>query len=229
MPGRGRSDWLAGPFAYHFPQFLGDLRALIAGLGVESVEWVGTSMGGLLGLMLAAEPGTRIERLVLNDVGAFVPGDALAAIGRNLRAPARFETMAALGEHVRHTHRHWGPMTEAHWRHLVRHSARRVPGGYALHYDPAIAQVLSPLPFSPGVSLWSLWHRVRCPVLILRGESSAIMPPEVVRAMVAIKPGTRVVEIPGAGHAPSLMAPDQIAVVADFLADRRPADLERAA
>ena len=217
MAGRGRSAWLAGPLAYHFPQFLSDIRALLAELGAESVEWVGTSMGGLLGLMLAAEPRSPISRLVLNDVGAFVPSEALAAIGRNLDAPAHFESLAALGEHVRKTHRNWGPITEAQWRHIVRHAARRTREGYALHYDPAIARLLPGVPFSTGLPLWSLWHRVTCPVLIVRGRSSGILPQAVVNAMLTIKPGARAVEIADAGHAPSLMAPGQIAIVADFL------------
>ncbi len=229
MAGRGQSAWLHSPLAYHFPQFLADIRALIAQLGAPEVEWVGTSMGGLLGMLLAAEPRSPITRLVLNDVGAFVPGDALACIGRNLRAPERFDSMAALAAHVRRSHRDWGPMTQAQWSHLARHAARRLPDGYALHYDPHIASVLPPLPFSPGLSLWSAWHRVRCPVLIVRGRTSRILPPEVLRTMVAIKPHAHHVEIPDAGHAPSLMAPGQIAMVAAFLESRAPQGLQRAA
>ena len=125
MAGRGRSGWLPHSLAYNFPQFLSDIRALVAEIGAPGVEWVGTSMGGLLGLLLAAEPRSPIVRLVLNDVGAFVPANALAAIGRNLRAAERFESMAALEAHVRHTHREWGPMTDEQWSHLARHAARR--------------------------------------------------------------------------------------------------------
>lgn len=216
IAGRGQSAWLPGPLAYHFPQFLADLRALMARLGAREVEWIGTSMGGLLGMMLAAEPNSPITRLVLNDVGAFVPGDALAAIGRNLRAPRRFASLTELAAHVRHTHRHWGPISEPQWRHLARHAARRLPDGYALHYDPSIAQVLS-LPVAAPLSLWNVWRRVRCPTLIVRGRSSAILPQEVARTMMASNPLARCVEIPRAGHAPSLMAPDQIDVVAAFL------------
>lgn len=228
IAGRGRSAWLPGAFAYNFPQFLADLRALIARLDVESVEWVGTSMGGLLGLLLAAEPRSRISRLVMNDVGGFVPGDALAEIGRSLRAPARFGTLAELEAHLRHTRRDWGPITEAQWKHLVRHGSRRVAGGHALHYDPQIARLLPPGPFAFGLSLWTVWHRVRCPTLVIRGATSAILPPEVARTMLAVNPMAEYAEVAGAGHAPSLMAPGQIALVAGFLGrlDRR---LERAA
>lgn len=229
MAGRGRSARLPNSLAYNFPQFLSDIRALIAGLGAPGVEWVGTSMGGLLGLLLAAQPRSPIVRLVLNDVGAFVHADALAAIGRNLRAPQRFESMAALEAHVRHTHREWGPMTEAHWSHLARHAARRLPDGYALHYDPRIASFMRPTPFTPGLSLWSAWHRVRCPVLLVRGRASRIFPAEVAETMLQVKPNAEYAEIADAGHAPSLMAPEQIAIVGEFLERGAAEGLQRAA
>jgi pimeloyl-ACP methyl ester carboxylesterase len=217
IAGRGRSAWLATPLAYHFPQFLADLRALVAELGEAAVDWVGTSMGGLLGMMLAAEPHSFVRRLVLNDVGAFIPARALDAIGRNLRTPERFASLAQLEKHVRRTHREWGRMTERQLRHLVKHAARRFPDGYALHYDPQIASLARPLPLAPGLSFWSAWQHVRCPVLVVRGERSSILPREVLRAMVEAKPGTRAVEVPGAGHAPSLMEEGQIEAVAEFL------------
>lgn len=218
MAGRGRSAWLPSSLAYHFPQFLSDLRALLEVTEAKSVEWIGTSMGGLLGMLLAAEASTRIGRLVLNDVGAFVPADALAAIGRNLRAPERFESMAALTAHLRHTHRDWGPITDEQWAQLARHHARRLQDGYALHYDPRIAAIASPPPFTPGLSLWSTWYRVRCPVLLVRGETSEIFPRSVLDAMLDVKPGTEWVEIARTGHAPSLMAQEQIETVGRFLA-----------
>ena len=218
VAGRGRSAWLATALAYHFPQFLSDLRALVAELGYEEVDWVGTSMGGLLGMMLAAEPRSLVRRLVLNDVGAFLPAAALAAIGRNLRGHERFASLAALEDHIRRSHRDWGPITDGQFRHLVKHATRRVPGGYALHYDPQIASLVQPMPLAPGLSFWSAWHRVRCPVLVVRGEHSPILPREVLRAMVEAKPRTEVVEVRGAGHAPSLMEGAQIEAVAEFLA-----------
>lgn len=189
----------------------------MAELGCDEVDWVGTSMGGLLGMMLAAEPRGIVRRLVLNDVGAFVPAGALAAIGRNLQAPARFPSLAALEDHLRRTHRDWGPISDVQFRHFVKHAARRVNGGYALHYDPQIASLVQPIPLAPGLPFWGAWHRVRCPVLVLRGERSPILPREVLRAMVDAKPHTEVVEVAGAGHAPSLMEAGQIEAVAEFL------------
>jgi pimeloyl-ACP methyl ester carboxylesterase len=217
VAGRGRSAWLPSPLAYHFAQFLADLRALLAELRCEEVDWVGTSMGGLLGLLAAADPRSIVRRLVLNDVGAFLPARALNAIGRRLRAPDRFESLAALEAHVRRTHRDWGPISDAQFRHLVKHAARRTADGYALHYDPQIASLVQPLPLASGVSFWSAWYRVRCPVLVVRGERSSILPKDVLHAMLAVKPQAEVLEVKGAGHAPSLMEPAQIESVAAFL------------
>ena len=186
-------------------------------------------MGGLLGLLLAAEPASPVRRLVLNDVGAFVPAEALAAIAGNLRAPERFDSLDALARHLRTTHRDWGALSAQQWSHLVRHAARRVPGGYALHYDPQIAQVMGAVPFAPGLFFWSAWYRVRCPVLVLRGERSEILPAAVLRTMLEVKPHAEVIEVAGAGHAPSLMDEAQIAAVAEFLARGERHRLPRAA
>jgi pimeloyl-ACP methyl ester carboxylesterase len=218
MVGRGQSAWMPSAFGYNFPQFLADARAMLAAINAPSVEWVGTSMGGLLGLLLAGERDSPISRLVLNDVGAFVPADALGQIASNLHAPGRFASMAELTAHLKRTHRDWGAITDEQWSHLARHHARRVADGYALHYDPRIASIAHPPPFAPGLSLWSSWYRVRCPVLLIRGRTSRIFPAEVLDTMLDVKPDAQHLEIADAGHAPSLMAPDQIAAVANFLA-----------
>jgi pimeloyl-ACP methyl ester carboxylesterase len=218
VAGRGGSDWLASPFEYHFGQFLSDINELISHLGVKQVEWVGTSMGGLLGMLLASQPGSPVGRLVMNDIGAFVPMDALQAIAKNLNAPARFASLEEVEAHMRHTHRGWGEITEAQWKHFAVHGSRPLEGGgFRLHFDPQIASLLAPLPFAPGVFLWDAWYRVRCEVLLLRGEDSQIFPRSVARMMLDVKPGARLVEIPDCGHAPSLMASSQIAIVRNFL------------
>ena len=218
LAGRGESDWLATPLAYHFGQFLSDINELISHLGVKEVEWVGTSMGGLLGMLLASQPASPVRRLVMNDIGAFVPMDALRAIGRNLAAPARFASLGEVEAHLRRTHREWGEIGDAQWKHFAAHGSRPLPGGgYRLHFDPKIARLLAPFPLGPGIFLWDAWYRVGCEVLLLRGEDSGIFPRSVARTMLDVKPGARLVEIPGCGHAPSLMASSQIAIVRDFL------------
>jgi pimeloyl-ACP methyl ester carboxylesterase len=217
MAGRGESAWLPSAYAYNFPQLLSDTRAMLVKIGAPRVEWVGTSMGGLLGLLLASDSNSPISRLVLNDVGAFVPGDALREIAGNLRAPKRFASMASLTAHLKRTHGDWGPITGEQWAHLAHHHARGVDGGWALHYDPRIASIAYPPLFSPGLSLWNAWYRARCPALLVRGERSRIFPEQVLDQMLDAKPEAEHAQIADAGHAPSLMAPDQIALVADFL------------
>jgi pimeloyl-ACP methyl ester carboxylesterase len=217
VAGRGESAWLPTPLSYNFAQFLADFRSLLAQTGAREVDWVGTSMGGLLGMLLASEPRSPIRSLVMNDVGAFLPGDALAAIARNLRAPARFATRSEAEAHLRRTHRDWGEISEAQWAHLVRHGTRKGDDGYRLHYDPQIAQAMHPLPFAPGLFFWSAWYRVPCPVLLIRGERSDIFPRSVASTMLASKPRAELVEVARAGHAPALMSKAEIAAVREFL------------
>ena len=216
MAGRGESDWLQGPLHYHFGQFLSDIHGLIAHLGAREVDWVGTSMGGLLGMMLASQPASPVRTLVMNDIGAYVPSDALQAIGRNLDAPDRFASLDEVERHLRHTHRDWGEITDAQWKELAVHGSRPAGSGYRLHYDPRIAQVMR-MPVASGLFFWGAWYRVRCPVLLVRGERSRIFPEAVARTMLDAKGGARLAQIPGSGHAPSLMAESHIAIVRDFL------------
>lgn len=222
VAGRGESDRLPYAFQYHFPQFLADLDRLLEELDADAVDWVGTSMGGLLGMFAAGRHGNRVRRLVMNDVGAYLPMGALAYIGRNLDSPERFDSLAEVERHIRHTHREWGELTDEQWRHLARHGARPADGGYRLHYDPQIARLVQPFPAGPGLFFWDRWAQVRCPVLLLRGEDSRVFPREVANLMVAMKPGTRLVEIPGCGHAPALMSEAQVATVRGFLDESPP-------
>jgi pimeloyl-ACP methyl ester carboxylesterase len=214
--GRGRSAWLS-PLQYHFPRFIADVRTLLAHLEIDAVDWVGTSMGGLMGMMLAAQASTPIRRLVVNDVGAYVPLDALQHIARNLDAPPSFPSRRAVEAHLRHTHRDWGEITDAQWKQLAYHHSFHDGDAFRLHYDPQIAIVARPPPMAPGLAFWDSWYRVRSPVLLLRGEHSAVFPPDVAQAMLDSKPQARLAEIAGAGHAPSLMAPDQIGLLREFL------------
>lgn len=226
VAGRGDSDWLRSPFEYHFPQFIADIRGVIDQLGVKQVDWVGTSMGGLLGMLLASTPASRVRSLVMNDVGAYVPLDALQAIARNLEGPARFASLDEVEAQIRRTHREWGALSDGQWRHLAVHGSRRSgDGGLRMHYDSRIAQAARPFPLSPGLFLWDAWYRVQCPVLLLRGEHSRIFPRSVAQAMLAVKPAARLEEIEGCGHVPALISSDQIGVVRNFLgmaADKGP-------
>ncbi|HXP32258.1 MAG TPA: alpha/beta hydrolase [Stellaceae bacterium] len=217
MPGRGRSEWLRHPEDYGLPLYLGDVAALIARLGVEEVDWVGTSMGGIIGMTLAALPGTPIRRLVLNDVGAVVAAEGLARIGGYVGRDPSFADLTALEAALRRIAAPFGPLSDAEWQHLALHSARRRPDGtLALAYDPRIGDAFHDLP-AQDIDLWATWDAIRCPTLVLRGAESDVLRSADAAAMTQRGPRARLVELPGIGHAPALMADDQTALVSDFL------------
>ena len=217
MPGRGDSDWLPDVNDYVFPTYLTTLTALLAHADVEQVAWVGTSMGGLLGMVMAAQPNTPVTRLVLNDVGPVIAPAALARIAAYVGLDPVFASFAALEAHIREVSAPFGPLTDAQWTELARTTARETPDGrWRLKYDPGIA-----VPFrnaSAAVSdLWAVWDAIRCPTLVLRGAESDLLAADTAAAMRTRGPRPRVVEFPGIGHAPMLLDAEQIAPVAAFL------------
>jgi pimeloyl-ACP methyl ester carboxylesterase len=217
MPGRGRSEWLQNPTEYAFPLYLADCAALIARLDVESLDWIGTSMGAMIGMSLAAQRDTPIRRLVLNDAGAFVAKEGLTRIGQYVGADPTFETIEAMEREVRRISAPFGPLTDAQWRKLTQDSLRERPaGGYGFAYDPHLGDAFKSAPVQ-DVDLWTLWDAVRCPTLLLRGESSDVLPRYVAQAMTRRGPKPKLVEFAGVGHAPALVSDDQIAAVRDFL------------
>lgn len=222
FPGRGNSEWPASPLEYNFPQFVADARALLASLRIARVDWVGTSMGGLLGMMMAAQASSPVRRLVMNDVGAFLPMDALQAISRNLEAPESFASLEEVERHLRSARAEWGPIDDDEWRAMALHQSRPLkPGSKALrlHFDPRLASIARPMPLAPGLFFWDSWYRVRCPVLLLRGAFSEVFPESVARTMLDIRPQARLETLAGCGHAPSLMDDAQVALVRNFLQD----------
>lgn len=217
LPGRGLSDWLADAADYGYALYLNDMAVLLARLKVEQVDWLGTSLGGLLGMLLAAWPDTPIRRLLLNDIGPFVPQAALERIGAYLGRDPRFKDPQGLEDYLRVVHAPFGDLTDPQWRHLALHSLRRLPSGdYALHYDPALSEAYRQSN-TAAADLWPVWEAIRCPVMVLRGETSDLLLPETVVEMQARGPKVQVAELRGCGHAPALMAEEQIEVVRDFL------------
>ena len=215
LPGRGRSEWLPQAAMYALPTYVAALSYLIAMAG-RPVGWVGTSLGGLCGMAIAAMPGQPIGRMVVNDIGPFIPAASLARIAAYMReAPATFEDFGGLEAYLRRVHAPFGTLGDAHWAAMAACSARPLPDGrIALHYDPAIAaQVLSSVP--EDVDLWLVWDRIAIPRLALRGAASDLLPHDVFDRMVASGASGHVVE--GAGHAPALMDAPTIAVVRRFL------------
>ena len=215
LPGRGASDWLPDPMLYQPPVYIAALSHLLARID-GPVDWVGTSLGGICGMAIAATPGHPIRRLVLNDIGAYVPQDAMARIRDYMGQEPVFPDLATLEAHLREVHAPFGPLSDAQWRHLAETSARRADGGVALHYDPAIARPILAQE-AQALDMAALWSAVRLPVLLIRGAKSDILLPGTAAEMAA-RPDVELAEIAEAGHAPALMDPAQIALVARFLA-----------
>lgn len=229
MAGRGESEWLVRKEDYGYPLYVADAVTLLArvtapvrrdgsGEAMESmIDWVGTSMGGLIGMMIAARAKSPIRRLVLNDVGPFIPKEALARIGEYVGRDPRFESLQKFEDHLRQIHAPFGHLTPEQWQHLALHSHRRFEDGrVGFRYDPSIA-----LPFKSAepkdVDLWPVWDQIRCPTLVLRGTVSDVVSRETAGEMQTRGPKAKLVEFPGIGHAPMLMSPEQIAPVREFL------------
>jgi pimeloyl-ACP methyl ester carboxylesterase len=215
--GRGRSEWLRHPGDYGYPLYLADMAALIARLDVAEIDLVGTSMGGLIGMMLAAQPGTPIRRLVVNDIGPLIAKEGLLRIASYVGADPVFADLAALEAYLRKVSASFGALSDAQWRHLAEHGARRrADGTLGRAYDPAIAEAFKSV--AGDIDLWPVWDAITCPTLVLRGAESDLLRAGDAAAMTRRGPRARLVEFPGIGHAPALMDGAQIAVIEDFLA-----------
>jgi pimeloyl-ACP methyl ester carboxylesterase len=217
VAGRGKSDWLLDASDYGYPLYLADMAALIARVGVTEVDWIGTSMGGLIGMMLAAQPNSPIRKLVINDVGPFIPLEALERIGSYVGQERTFATVEEAESYLRDVHSTFGPLTDAQWRHLAETSIRRgAKGKLTLHYDPAIGNA-----FNSGdladVDLWPVWDQIKCPVLIVRGKDSDLLTSETASRMLTDGPDAELLEIENTGHAPALMDEEQVEYIRKWL------------
>ena len=220
VPGRGDSEWLADPRDYVFPTYLAALTAMLAHADVDRVVWVGTSMGGLLGMVMASQHNTPVTRLVINDVGPLIEPVALSRIASYVGLDPVFDSFAALEAHIREVSAPFGALSDAQWTELARTTARQTADGkWRLKYDPGIA-----VPFrsaTPAATdLWAVWDALRCPTLLLRGAESDLLSMDTAAAMRARGPKPKLVEFAGVGHAPMLLTPEQIAPVAAFLESR---------
>jgi len=218
VAGRGDSDRLADPRLYDLPQYVADMVTLIARLDVEALAWVGTSMGGLIGMALAAQSGTPLARLVLNDVGPVVTLASLQRIAAYIGNTQSFPTLEAAEAYVRTVCAPFGPHSDAQWRQLTEAWMKKWDdGAWRPNYDPRIADVYRAALPDKDLELWPLYDAIRCPTLVLRGENSDLLSRATTLEMAARGPRPRIVEIAGVGHAPTLMQAEQIALVRDFL------------
>lgn len=219
--GRGRSGWLAVKDDYQLPTYVADMITLIARLDVETVHWVGTSMGGLIGMLIASLPENPIRRLVLNDVGPVVTASSIRRIGQYVGTAPVFPSYDAAEAYIREVSAPFGHLSAAQWRHLSETSVKQVDGGWAMRYDPGIGEPFRKTPILMDVDLWPIYNAINCPAMVLRGADSDLLLRETAEKMTISGPKARLVEIPDVGHAPTLMEPAQIAPIHDFLLEGR--------
>jgi pimeloyl-ACP methyl ester carboxylesterase len=223
--GRGQSDWLANPQGYGIPSYSADMLALLAQLQPKTLDWVGTSMGGLIGMAVCAHAlavGATVRRLVLNDVGPVLEWQSLVRIGAYLGKNMHFDSLQQAADALWSIASSFGPHTPAQWLELSRHMVKDDPqGGVRLHYDPAIG-----LPFlgvtqeqtvQGEAALWGLYDAISAQTLLLRGADSDLLSRQTAQQMTERGPRARLVEFAGVGHAPTLVAQPQLDTVLSFL------------
>ena len=228
--GRGRSEWLADPMGYAIPTYASDMLQMIGQLHAQAplarLDWVGTSMGGLIGMALAGSEAVPlplpVRRLVLNDVGPVIQWSALERIGGYLGQTGRFASVQQAADAMWQVSQGFGPHTPAQWLALSQAMVRPLPeGGYTLHYDPAIAVPFRALDATAAAAgqaaLWQLYDGIRARTLLLRGAQSDLLSRDTALEMTARGPRPRLIEFEGVGHAPTLLAPDQLEAVTAFL------------
>jgi len=216
--GRGLSQWSPQPQTEYCFTFYAELvEALVDTLRIERFSWLGTSMGGALGIRVAAGPlKPRIDRLILNDMGPEPNPAAMLRIRDYIGTPPAFDTMAQFEAYCREIYRPFGWHSDRQWRHMALTSMRRLPDGrITTHYDPAIVRQLFDHP--DDFVQWRAFDRIETPMLLLRGESSALVLPTHAQAMKQRRPRLEIAEIPGCGHAPALNVPAQLELVHRFI------------
>lgn len=216
--GRGLSSHLRDPNGYGIPQYVADMVTLIARLDVEKVDWVGTSMGGLIGMALAAQEASPIARLVLNDVGPLITVDSLKRIADYVGTDPSWANFDEALAYVRLISAPFGDLSDAQWRQLTETSiALRDDGRWSFRYDPRIAMPFKAAFVDQDINLWPLYGQIKCPTLVVRGEKSDLLTKETWQQMGEFGPKAQLVEIPKVGHAPMFLSDDQIAVVREFM------------
>jgi pimeloyl-ACP methyl ester carboxylesterase len=219
LAGRGQSGRLKNSDEYALPQYCADINALIARLGSETIDFVGTSLGGLIGIVLAGLPGNPIRRLVINDIGPFLPWSGLARIGSYLSAmPVEFRDLGEAEAYFREVLAPFGELPDEHWAHITVHSVAWHASRecYIMLCDPQIVRAFRN-PWHYSLDLWKYWTAIKVPMLVVRGEQSDLLPLGLAREMTRRNPLAKVFDVEGCGHAPPLMNAEQIALVSEFL------------
>ncbi|NDF13024.1 MAG: alpha/beta hydrolase [Proteobacteria bacterium] len=222
MPGRGKSEWLKEPAWYNYGIYVGDVLQIFAAEKFTQVDFIGTSMGGIIGMMIAANFPQTIRKLVINDIGPFIPKDALLRIAQYAGVQPHFTDMAKAKQYYADVYTPWNLEKPEHLEHMIAHGIVHAKGGgFTTHYDPNIAFTLKDKDGKPfvekDVDLWEMWEKVQCPVLLLRGQESDLFPREVALEMQKRHGNLTLIEYAHTGHAPSLMRESQVAEVKNWL------------
>ncbi|MBL8417987.1 MAG: alpha/beta hydrolase, partial [Dechloromonas sp.] len=212
------SDWLREPSGYAIPNYVADVVTLLARLDVEMVDWVGISMGGLIGMALASMAGTPVRRLVLSDVGPEITTESIQRIASYVGTDPRWASLEQAEAYIRTVSAPFGKLTDAQWLHMTEHCVRQdSDGSWRFRYDPKIAEPFKASFAGGPIDLWPYYERVTCPTLVVRGAESDLLTRETWQRMGSCGPHAKLVEIPEVGHAPMFLTDDQIAVARDFL------------
>lgn len=233
VAGRGDSAWFKHACYYNFPQYVADMNALIARADTHHIDWIGTSMGGIIGMMLAAQPNTPIRRLVINDIGPQIPLVGLRRLGKYAGKNPIFSTFEEAKIYCKTNYAEFGELTDEQWNTFTYHSIKlKAPNQYVFNVDPGIKHSKStgqwlneflhhPLKALEGIfydiDLWSMWKQIHCPVLVIHGKHSDLLTSEIIAKMHQIHPLTEVYEIENAGHAPALLDPQNHDVIYQWL------------
>lgn len=218
IAGRGMSDWLKDPSSYIVPTYVADIVTLIARLDVEMVDWVGTSMGGLIGMVLASMEGAPIRRMVLSDVGPEITLESVQRIAAYVGTDPRWSSFDDGVAYIKAISAPFGKLTDAQWHHLTEHSIRQcADGSWHFRYDPRVSEPFKISFSEKPVDLWPFYDRVKCPTLVLRGALSDLLPRDTWLQMGERGPQAQLAEIPDIGHAPMFLSEDQISLTRDFL------------
>jgi pimeloyl-ACP methyl ester carboxylesterase len=217
IAGRGQSDWLSDPALYTLQQYIDDMSLLLADLKVKQVDWLGTSLGGLMGMAIASQPHSPIKRLILNDIGPVIKKESIAYLATSLAGTPHFKSLDELKSFLKEAYSAMGPLEKEQWEHMVTYDHRITSeGNITRNFDPKITRWVSSMTNS-DIAMWDLWGSIQCPILILHGEQSVILTPDICEEMLERNPHASLVTIPGVGHTPSLMPKSQIEIVQKWL------------
>jgi pimeloyl-ACP methyl ester carboxylesterase len=219
--GRGDSDWLKNPLHYTYEQYIADMTALIARTQKDEITWIGTSMGGLIGMFLSAQTQSPIKRLILNDVGPSIPIQAVMRISKYMGMDPEFSSVTEAKNYYKNIYQDYGELSEDDWTSFTEHSICEIaPQKFISKLDPQIKfsfptksqiawqAILHPLKTLEGglfdIDLWHIFRKVSCPILIIHGNRSDLLLTETILKMKDIHPNVEVIDVPNAGHAPLL-------------------------